>query len=96
MKNAKSTPVGLVGVCFGFVLILSGWSCFAKERVAIVGAGGGVVHAAYVTMTQGARLAEATPESVAAQWAQITDRRGEIVPNSGAEQSMLIMGKLQG
>jgi NAD(P)-dependent dehydrogenase (short-subunit alcohol dehydrogenase family) len=61
----------------------------------IVGAGGGVVHAAYVTMTQGARLAEPTPESVAAQWAEITDRTGEIVPGSGAEQSMVIMGKLR-
>jgi NAD(P)-dependent dehydrogenase (short-subunit alcohol dehydrogenase family) len=62
----------------------------------IVGAGGGVVQAAYVTLTQGARLAELTPESVAAQWAEIIDRKGEIVPNSGAEQTMLIMGKLQG
>jgi NAD(P)-dependent dehydrogenase (short-subunit alcohol dehydrogenase family) len=62
----------------------------------IVGAGAGVVQAAYVTLTQGARLAELTPESVAAQWAQIIDRTGEIVPNSGAEQTMLIMNKLQG
>ncbi|MET0309310.1 MAG: SDR family NAD(P)-dependent oxidoreductase [Sphingomonas sp.] len=62
----------------------------------IVGAGAGVVQAAYVTLTQGAKLAELTPESVAAQWAEIVDRKGEIVPNSGAEQTMLIMGKLQG
>ncbi|RYD48283.1 MAG: SDR family NAD(P)-dependent oxidoreductase [Sphingomonadales bacterium] len=62
----------------------------------IIGAGAGVVHAAYVTMTPGAKLTEATPEAVAAQWAEITDRTGEIVPNSGAEQSMLIMKKLQG
>ena len=61
----------------------------------IIGAGGGVVQAAYVTLTQGAKLAELTPESVAAQWAEIIDRKGEIVPNSGAEQTMLIMGKLQ-
>ncbi len=61
----------------------------------IVGAGGGVVQAAYVTLTQGARLAEPTPESVAAQWAEIVDRTGEIVPNSGAEQTMLIMSRLQ-
>jgi NAD(P)-dependent dehydrogenase (short-subunit alcohol dehydrogenase family) len=57
----------------------------------IVGAGGGVVQASYVTLTPGARLAELTPESVAAQWSQIIDRSGEIVPNSGAEQTMLIM-----
>lgn len=61
----------------------------------IVGAGGGVVQAAYVTLTQGARLHALTPESVAAQWAAITDRTGEIVPGSGAEQTMLILGKLQ-
>jgi NAD(P)-dependent dehydrogenase (short-subunit alcohol dehydrogenase family) len=62
----------------------------------IVGAGAGVVQAAYVTLTQGAKLAELTPESVAAQWAEIIDRTGEIVPNSGAEQTMLILNKLQG
>ncbi len=62
----------------------------------IIGAGAGVVHAAYVTMTPGAKLTEATPEAVAAQWAEIIDRTGETVPNSGAEQSMAIMRKLQG
>jgi NAD(P)-dependent dehydrogenase (short-subunit alcohol dehydrogenase family) len=61
----------------------------------IVGAGAGMVQAAYVTLTPGAKLAEPTPESVAAQWSEIIDRRGEIVPNSGAEQTMLIMSKLQ-
>ena len=62
----------------------------------ILGAGAGVVHAAYVTMTPGAKLREPTPESVAAQWAEIIDRTGETIPNSGAEQSMMIMAKLQG
>lgn len=61
----------------------------------IVGAGGGVVQAAYVTLTPGAILAEPTPEAVAAQWAQIVDRTGEIVPGSGAEQTMAILAKLQ-
>ncbi|MES2988757.1 MAG: SDR family NAD(P)-dependent oxidoreductase [Pseudomonadota bacterium] len=61
----------------------------------IIGAGAGVVHAAYVTMTQGAKLTEPTVEAVAAQWAEITDRTGETVPNSGAEQSMRIMALLQ-
>lgn len=61
----------------------------------IVGAGAGVVQAAYVTLTQGAVLREATPEAVAAQWAEITDRTGEIVPGSGAEQTMAILAKLQ-
>ena len=65
---------------------------------AIVGAGAGVYHAAYVTMTRGALLPpeERTPEGVAAAWSRITDRTGEIVPQSGAEQSMAIIGKLQG
>ena len=61
----------------------------------IVGAGAGVVQAAYVTLTPGAVLAEDTPEAVAAQWAQIIDRTGEIVPGSGAEQTMAILSKLQ-
>ncbi|RYE53316.1 MAG: SDR family NAD(P)-dependent oxidoreductase, partial [Hyphomicrobiales bacterium] len=61
----------------------------------IIGAGAGVVHAAYVTMTAGARLTEPTPEAVAAQWADIIDRTNETVPNSGAEQSMRIMALLQ-
>ena len=65
---------------------------------AIIGAGAGVYHAAYVTMTPGALLPpdQRTPEGIAAAWAQITDRSGEIVPQSGAEQAMVIMGKLQG
>jgi NAD(P)-dependent dehydrogenase (short-subunit alcohol dehydrogenase family) len=65
---------------------------------AIVGAGAGVVHAAYVTMTQGALLPadDRTPEAVERLWSQITDRTGEIVPQSGAEQSMIILRHLQG
>ena len=65
---------------------------------AIVGAGAGVFQAAYVTLTPGVRLTgdAISPEGVAAHWAEITDRAGEIVPASGAEQTMLIMAKLQG
>lgn len=65
---------------------------------AIVGAGAGVFHAAHVTLTQGVRLQgdELSPEGVAAHWQQIADRTGETVPKSGGEQSMMIMGKLQG
>lgn len=64
----------------------------------IVGAGAGVFQAAYVTLTQGALLTgdDLSPEGVAAHWAEITDRTGEIVPQSGAEQSMLILKHLQG
>jgi NAD(P)-dependent dehydrogenase (short-subunit alcohol dehydrogenase family) len=64
---------------------------------AIIGAGAGVVQAAYITLTRGAALPEdsATPEAVAANWAKITDREGEIVPQSGAEQAMTILQRLQ-
>jgi NAD(P)-dependent dehydrogenase (short-subunit alcohol dehydrogenase family) len=64
----------------------------------IVGAGGGVVQTAYVTLTPGYALPEGrrTVEEVAANWARIADRTGEIVPQSGAEQAMLILQTLQG
>lgn len=65
---------------------------------AIVGAGAGVFQSAYVTLTPGVALAgdDCSPEGVAAHWREITDRTGEIVPQSGAEQAMLIMKTLQG
>ena len=64
---------------------------------AIVGAGGGVVQAAYVTLTPGFALPEEsrTVEEVAANWSRIASREGEIVPQSGAEQAMLILQTLQ-
>jgi NAD(P)-dependent dehydrogenase (short-subunit alcohol dehydrogenase family) len=64
----------------------------------IVGAGGGVVQAAYVTLTPGYALPEGrrTVEEVAAHWDEIVSREGEIVPQSGAEQGMLILQRLQG
>ncbi len=64
----------------------------------IVGAGAGVVQAAYVTLTPGYALPEGrrTVEEVAANWDRIVDRTGEIVPGSGAEQAMLILKTLQG
>ena len=63
---------------------------------AIVGAGAGVVQAAYVTLTRGVALPEATPEAVAQQWQQIANRDGETVPQSGAEQAMTILQRLRG
>ena len=65
---------------------------------AIVGAGGGIVQAAYVTLTPGYALPEGrrTVEEVAANWARIASREGEIVPQNGAEQAMLILRTLQG
>jgi NAD(P)-dependent dehydrogenase (short-subunit alcohol dehydrogenase family) len=64
----------------------------------IVGAGAGVFQCSYVTLTPGARLDgdDLSPEGVTAHWDEITDRTGEIVPKSGAEQAMLIGAKLQG
>jgi NAD(P)-dependent dehydrogenase (short-subunit alcohol dehydrogenase family) len=65
---------------------------------AIIGAGAGFVHSANVTLTHGVMLdqADRTPEGVAAHWAEITDRTGETVPQSGSEQSMAVLAKLQG
>ena len=64
----------------------------------IVGAGAGVVQAAFVTLTRGVALGEdeQTPEGVAASWERIIDRAGETVPQAGAEQAMAIMERLQG
>ncbi|MFN3944511.1 MAG: SDR family NAD(P)-dependent oxidoreductase [Allosphingosinicella sp.] len=63
----------------------------------IVGAGAGVVQAAYVTLTPGYALPEGarTVEEVAANWDRIASREGEIVPQSGAEQAMTILKALQ-
>ena len=53
--------------------------------------------AAYVTLTPGKLLTgdELSPEGVAAHWAAITDRTGEIVPQIGRRTGDAI-GKLQG
>lgn len=61
-----------------------------------LGAGAGAVHAANVTMTHGVKLGddERNPEGVAKRYAEIMDRAGETVPQTGAEQSMVIMGLL--
>ena len=63
----------------------------------ILGAGAGVFQASYVTLTPGKLLKgdDLSPEGVAANWAAITDRTGEIVPQMGAEQSMMIGRALQ-
>jgi NAD(P)-dependent dehydrogenase (short-subunit alcohol dehydrogenase family) len=65
---------------------------------AIVGAGAGVYQTAYVTMTPGVLLPpdQRTPEGIAAAWDRISDRAGEIVPQSGREQSLAILSRLQG
>ena len=64
----------------------------------ILGAGAGVFQSSYVTLTPGKALTgdALSVEGVAAHWDEITDRHGEIVPASGAEQSMMIGKALQG
>ena len=64
----------------------------------ILGAGAGVFQASYVTLTPGKLLTgdDLSVEGVAANWDAIVSREGEIVPQSGAEQSMLIGRALQG
>ncbi|HEV7351497.1 MAG TPA: SDR family NAD(P)-dependent oxidoreductase [Brevundimonas sp.] len=62
----------------------------------ILAAGAGGFERAYVTLTQGIRATgEDAPEQVAAQIAGISDRTGEIVPEMGAAQGMIELGKLQ-
>ena len=63
----------------------------------IIGAGGGGYHAAYVTMTPGVALRQddRNVEGFAAAWNRIIDRAGEIVPQSGGEQSLAVMKALQ-
>jgi NAD(P)-dependent dehydrogenase (short-subunit alcohol dehydrogenase family) len=71
--------------------------CEAAPNGMIVGAGAGVVQASYITLTPGYALPEGrrTVEEVAANWDRIVDRSAEIVPQSGAEQAMLILRTLQ-
>jgi len=63
----------------------------------IVGAGAGVVQASFVTLTPGYALPEGrrTVEEVAANWSRIIDRADERVPQSGAEQAMVILETLR-
>jgi len=62
----------------------------------IIGAGAGAYQAAYVTLTPGVALPpeERTPEGIAAHWNEIIDRTGEIVPQSGREQSGMVVAAL--
>jgi NAD(P)-dependent dehydrogenase (short-subunit alcohol dehydrogenase family) len=64
---------------------------------AIVGAGAGAYHSAFVTMNPAVFLGddERTVEGFAANWDRISDRTGDIVPQSGSEQSQVIMAAMQ-
>jgi NAD(P)-dependent dehydrogenase (short-subunit alcohol dehydrogenase family) len=60
----------------------------------ILAAGAGGFERAYVTLTQGAFIAGYdAPEQVAARFAEISDRTGEIVPDMGAAQGMIELQK---
>lgn len=62
----------------------------------ILTAGAGGFERAYVTITQGIRaVGEDAPEQVAARFAEISDRTGEIVPEMGAAQGMIELTKAQ-
>ena len=64
---------------------------------AIVGAGAGAYHSAWVTMNQPVLLPPdaRSVEDFAAHWDQISDRTGDFVPQSGAQQSQAILVQLQ-
>lgn len=64
---------------------------------AIVGAGAGAFHTAFVTMNPPVVLSDAdrTVEGFAAHWDRISDRTGDFVPQSGAQQSQAILTALQ-
>jgi len=61
----------------------------------IICAGAGSFEVAHITLTQGVHLGTGadTAERLAAAMAQVTDRQGEMVPRSGAEQGTLEVGK---
>ena len=62
----------------------------------ILAAGAGGFERAYVTLTQGAWIAgDDAAEQVAARFDEISDRTGEIVPEMGAAQGFIELGKAQ-
>ena len=62
---------------------------------AILCAGAGAFERAHVTLTQGIHvgMGDDAAEQVAARWDEISDRHGETVPESGAAQGTLEVGK---
>ncbi len=64
---------------------------------AIVGAGGGVYQAAWVTMNQGVLLPESerTVAGFAAAWDRISNRSGDAPLQSGTDQLLVAMRKLE-
>ncbi len=64
---------------------------------AIVGAGAGGYHSAWVTMNTPTILPEdqRTVEGFAENWAQISNREGDFVPQSGLEQTQHVLTEIQ-
>ncbi len=62
---------------------------------AIIGAGAGGFERAYITLTRGVYipLSEGAPERVAANFAAISDRRDDFIPESALDQGQLEMTK---
>ena len=60
----------------------------------ILNAGGGGIERAYVTLTRGIHLSaeEMTAETVAARFAEISDRTGEVAPDNGGAQAQMALG----
>ncbi|GAA0650861.1 SDR family NAD(P)-dependent oxidoreductase [Brevundimonas lenta] len=62
----------------------------------ILGAGAGGFERIYVALTQGAWIAgDDAPEQIAARFAEISDRTGEIIPEMGAAQGFIELTKAQ-
>ena len=61
---------------------------------AIVNAGAGGFERSYVTLTRGIHVSpeDMTPETIAARWAEISDRTGEVVPDNGSAQGAMALG----
>jgi NAD(P)-dependent dehydrogenase (short-subunit alcohol dehydrogenase family) len=61
---------------------------------AVINAGGGGFERAYVTLTKGIHVSpeDMTAETVAARFAEISDRNGEIVPDTGSAQGAMALG----
>jgi len=61
---------------------------------AIINAGGGGFERAYVTLTRGIHVApeDLSAETVAARFAEISDRTGEVVPDTGGAQGAMALG----
>ena len=64
---------------------------------AIINAGAGGFERAYVTLTRGIHVGadDMTPETIAARWEEISDRTGEVVPDTGAAQGAMALGGMR-